>query len=231
MDITIHPGKLSGTISAIPSKSQAHRYLICAAFSDGPTELICPETNLDIEATVSCLNGLGADISRTETGYSVHPIGKEELASAEDAVLNGEADAIIKIAASEAVPEIEIFIKDFMHAPNTTAITDQMNNAWRAKQLGLIAIQRFFLLDSLALSNISKQIRQNNPDFIEVIPGAMPKIIREVTSSLVGTPLITGGLIRDTSDAINALEAGAIAVSVTNCKLIELNRAFVKKDL
>lgn len=74
MDITIHPGKLSGTISAIPSKSQAHRYLICAAFSDGPTELICPETNQDIEATVSCLNGLGADISRTETGYSVHPI-------------------------------------------------------------------------------------------------------------------------------------------------------------
>ena len=74
MDITIHPRKLSGTISAIPSKSQAHRYLICAAFSDGPTELICPETNLDIEATVSCLNGLGADISRTEAGYSVHPI-------------------------------------------------------------------------------------------------------------------------------------------------------------
>lgn len=74
MDITIHPGKLSGTISAIPSKSQAHRYLICAAFSDGPTELICPETNQDIEATVSCLNSLGADISRTETGYSVHPI-------------------------------------------------------------------------------------------------------------------------------------------------------------
>ena len=68
-------------------------------------------------------------------GYSVNPIGKEELASAEDAVLNGEADAIIKIAASEAVPEIEIFIKDFMHAPNTTAITDQMNNAWRAMKL------------------------------------------------------------------------------------------------
>ena len=39
MDITITPGLLSGTLNAIPSKSQAHRYLICAAFSDGPTEL------------------------------------------------------------------------------------------------------------------------------------------------------------------------------------------------
>lgn len=101
----------------------------------------------------------------------------------------------------------------------------------RAKQVGLIAIQRFFLLDSLALSNISKQIRLNNPDFIEVIPGAMPKIIREVTSSLTDTPLITGGLIRDTGDVINALEAGAIAVSVTNSRLIGLNSAFINKDV
>lgn len=101
----------------------------------------------------------------------------------------------------------------------------------RAKQVGLIAIQRFFLLDSLALSNISKQIRLSNPDFIEVIPGAMPKIIREVTSSLTDTPLITGGLIRDTGDVINALEAGAIAVSVTNSRLIGLNSAFINKDV
>ena len=50
MDITITPGRLSGTLNAIPSKSQAPRYLISAAFSDAPTELICPETNRDMEA-------------------------------------------------------------------------------------------------------------------------------------------------------------------------------------
>ena len=74
MDITISPGKLSGTIRAIPSKSQAHRLLICAAFSDGATTLLCPDTNRDIEATVDCLNALGASIVRTEAGYSVDPI-------------------------------------------------------------------------------------------------------------------------------------------------------------
>ena len=99
----------------------------------------------------------------------------------------------------------------------------------RAKQVGLIAIQRFFLLDSLALSNISKQISSNHPDFIELIPGAMPKIISEVTNSLTDVPVITGGLIRDTQDVINALTSGAIAVSVTNCRLIELNGVFQKK--
>ena len=84
MDLTIIPGKLSGTITAIPSKSQAHRLLICAAFSDGPTELICPATNRDIEATCDCLNALGANITRTDTGYFVKPMGTPP----ETAVLN-----------------------------------------------------------------------------------------------------------------------------------------------
>ena len=74
MDITIFPQKLSGRVNAIPSKSQAHRLLICAAFSDAETTLICPETNRDIEATADCLNALGAKIIRTNDGYLVNPI-------------------------------------------------------------------------------------------------------------------------------------------------------------
>ena len=74
MDITITPGKLSGIITAIPSKSQAHRLLICAAFANNETTLICPDTNRDIEATVDCLNALGANIVRTADGYSVDPV-------------------------------------------------------------------------------------------------------------------------------------------------------------
>ncbi|MBP3674331.1 MAG: 3-phosphoshikimate 1-carboxyvinyltransferase [Oscillospiraceae bacterium] len=74
MDITIQPRKLRGPITAIPSKSQAHRLLICAAFADRETELICPDTNRDIEATADCLNALGASIKRTENGYVARPI-------------------------------------------------------------------------------------------------------------------------------------------------------------
>lgn len=76
MDLTIYPSKLSGKIEAIPSKSQAHRLMICAAFSDRETVLKCPQTNEDIQATAQCLNALGADIKRTETGYKIKPIGK-----------------------------------------------------------------------------------------------------------------------------------------------------------
>ena len=74
MNLTIMPGKLHGKVRAIPSKSQAHRMLICAAFADGPTFLNCPETNRDIDATAQCLSALGAQITRSPEGYGVTPI-------------------------------------------------------------------------------------------------------------------------------------------------------------
>ncbi len=73
MDITITPRPLLGDIEVIPSKSQAHRILICAAFADGATQIHCPQTNRDIEATAACLRALGADILRNDTGYTVFP--------------------------------------------------------------------------------------------------------------------------------------------------------------
>ena len=76
MDVTIYPQKLSGHVTAIPSKSQAHRLLICAAFADKPTQLLCPETNRDIEATAGCLTALGASITRTQSGYHIKPISR-----------------------------------------------------------------------------------------------------------------------------------------------------------
>ena len=76
MDITILPRKLRGEISAIPSKSQAHRLLICAAFADNDTTLLCPETSRDMEATVDCLNALGAQIERTDAGYRIVPVSE-----------------------------------------------------------------------------------------------------------------------------------------------------------
>jgi len=74
MDITIFPGRLSGNVKAIPSKSQAHRLLICSAFADKQTTLLCEHTNQDMEATVACLNALGATINRVPIGYVIKPV-------------------------------------------------------------------------------------------------------------------------------------------------------------
>lgn len=74
MNVTIKARPLRGNITVIPSKSQAHRLLICAAFADQPTQLVCTDTNKDIEATADCLRALGADILATESGYTVFPV-------------------------------------------------------------------------------------------------------------------------------------------------------------
>lgn len=104
MDITIYPRKLSGNLTVIPSKSQAHRLLICSAFADQPTKLICPAVNKDIEATADCLNALGAKVQRAKYGYLVTPVSKIP----EKAILNcGESGSTLRfllpIAASLGV--------------------------------------------------------------------------------------------------------------------------------
>ena len=73
MDITLQPGKLSGTVTVPPSKSMAHRMLICAAFADKPTTLICPETGADIDATAEALHQICHAVVRTAYGYDICP--------------------------------------------------------------------------------------------------------------------------------------------------------------
>lgn len=84
-----------------------------------------------------------------------------------------------------------------------------------AKSCGLLTIQRFFVLDSLALENIRKTDQPDSADLVEILPGLMPKIIGKLSSEL-HKPIIAGGLISDKEDVITALRAGAIAISSTN---------------
>ena len=88
----------------------------------------------------------------------------------------------------------------------------------RAQQLGLIAIQRVFLLDSMSLQNILSQMDTLRPDYIEVLPGVIPSVIQEITEKTT-TPLIAGGLIRSKQDVYQALQSGAVAVS-TSCQAV-----------
>ena len=73
MEAIIRPSKISGELSAISSKSAAHRILIAAAFSDKPTKICCHTISKDILATVNCLNALGADISYSDCVFYVTP--------------------------------------------------------------------------------------------------------------------------------------------------------------
>ncbi len=62
MDVKILPSVAYGEINAPPSKSVAHRMLICAALSDGVSEISDLGFNDDITATIGCLKSFGASI-------------------------------------------------------------------------------------------------------------------------------------------------------------------------
>lgn len=87
-----------------------------------------------------------------------------------------------------------------------------------AKGIGLFAVQRFFIVDSLSIENLFKTVHTTQPDMIEVMPGIMPGVIRKITGQLK-LPLIAGGLIADKSNIYEALSAGAVGVSTSNREL------------
>jgi glycerol uptake operon antiterminator len=84
-----------------------------------------------------------------------------------------------------------------------------------ARQLGLYTVLRYFVVDSMALSNIEKQMGGIQPDVIEILPGIMPGIIKRV-NKISKVPVIAGGLIADRGDVMTALNSGAIAISATS---------------
>lgn len=75
MEARINPARLEGTIRSAPSKSAAHRALICAALSDKPTTLRLSDTNADIDTTARCLRAMGAEILRENDHMLVSPAG------------------------------------------------------------------------------------------------------------------------------------------------------------
>ena len=92
-------------------------------------------------------------------------------------------------------------------------ISTHSNLIRRARELGLLTIQRFFMLDSLSFSNVLRQ--SSNADAVDVLPGAIPSVIRHLVRE-VRQPVIASGLLLDKSDVVAALSAGAVAGSTTS---------------
>ena len=105
MTLTFQAPIRGGRISAIPSKSAAHRLLICAAFADAPTEILCPTISEDIAATARCLRALGADIRRTEDGFTVIPATKKPSDAALDCGESGSTlRFLLPVTAALGIP-------------------------------------------------------------------------------------------------------------------------------
>ena len=79
MTITITPGKLSGSVTPPPSKSQAHRLLIAAALAHGESVISNVALSQDIEATLRCLEELGAEFTVDGSTITVRGMGANAM--------------------------------------------------------------------------------------------------------------------------------------------------------
>ncbi|MFT4107331.1 MAG: glycerol-3-phosphate responsive antiterminator [Lacrimispora sp.] len=88
----------------------------------------------------------------------------------------------------------------------------------KVMELLLFGVQRMFIIDSLAMNTVKKQINAFRPDVIEIMPGIMSKVLKEIRD-YTGIPIIAGGLISDKKDIMAAFSAGADAISATKEEL------------
>jgi len=76
MQVQIEPSRPCGTVAAPPSKSMAHRLLVCAALAQGVSRIHGLATSEDILATIDCLRALGAQIIQEENDWFVKGISR-----------------------------------------------------------------------------------------------------------------------------------------------------------
>lgn len=86
-----------------------------------------------------------------------------------------------------------------------------------ARELGLITIQRFFALDAKGVASIHDLTSSSRPDYIEIMPGVIPKIIKQVSKGAI--PVMVGGLIDNKDEVSEALDCGAVAISTSKKEL------------
>ena len=94
----------------------------------------------------------------------------------------------------------------------------------RAKSLGLLTIQRLFLVDSASIHHGERQLAASKPDMVEILPGLLPKPLATLRDALgPSVPIIAGGLISSPAEVLCMLDAGAIAISTSAKPLWSLN--------
>ena len=91
----------------------------------------------------------------------------------------------------------------------------------RGGELGMFTVLRFFVFDSLSLRSVEKTAAAVGPDMAEILPGIMPRIVRRLSQHLP-MPLLCGGLIEEKADVLEALGAGAVAISSTREEVWQL---------
>lgn len=100
-------------------------------------------------------------------------------------------------------------------------ITTRSNIIKYAREFEVVALQRFFIIDSKSISTTVETLNSSKANMIEIMPGNNPKAVKRLREK-INVPIIAGGLIETKEEALEILKSGATAVSTGACELWQI---------
>jgi len=140
------------------------------------------------------------------------------------AVLRGEINLVhnagkklfVHIDLADGIGKDEYGIK-YVKALGADGIISTRNNLVKlAKKIGMLTVQRFFIVDSHSVETTLDSANSSKPDMIEIMPGTLTKVISRLKKELP-MPIVAGGLIQSIDEVNSAISSGAHMVS-TGCR-------------
>ena len=140
-------------------------------------------------------------------------------------------NAFVHLDLVKGYAQDQYFIKYLKEKIKPTGVISTRNSLiTKAKQEGLLTVQRLFLLDSAAMDVALTSAKKIKPDAVEILPGLVPKLITQVHEEL-SAPIITGGFIQTEAEVLSCIEAGALAASTSHKALWDKTEMIKKSQL
>lgn len=100
----------------------------------------------------------------------------------------------------------------------TSLVSTRVATIQRGNRAGLITIQKVFVTDRSTWPRSVKALEQSDPNIVQLMPAPMlTRLSTEDRNAL--PPIVASGFVCDETDALDALERGAIAVSTSDAQL------------
>jgi glycerol uptake operon antiterminator len=138
---------------------------------------------------------------------------------AETVVMSGKVP-IVNVDLAAGLSRDQAAISYLAHRQVQGIISTHPEPLRAARDFGLFAIKRTFLLDSAALESALRSLDQFEPDALEVLPAmAAPHIVTRLHLTFPELPVIAGGLVKTLREIEDLVQKGVHAVSASDCRL------------
>lgn len=94
--VIITPNPLNGTVTVPPSKSAAHRNIICAALCCGVSKIYPSCHSDDIDRTLDCITALGASVEEKENAFYITGIDRKKAVNKKVTLNCGESGSTLR---------------------------------------------------------------------------------------------------------------------------------------